>query len=332
MEEVASSPETSSGPSSIDSSSIDEPLNLVILTEDEMLYKGLVALQWPIEKLGRRSLESNIEQYHGMYGLDPSATAKLWLDLQTTKIEDALVIADATSIDKLHWALHFLYRYPTESERESIWKKSANTIRESCWFFVYKIKSLRAEKIVWPKFMESDTWVMSVDGTHLVTLEPGQSPDFPRDPSYFSFKHHTAGFNYEVGIHLFESKCIWLSGPHKAGEYNDAKIFREHGLMHRLRQKGKKAIADDGYRGFPGEISTHNSLDTDEVREFKTRARQRHEIYNGMLKQFDVLSDRFRCKNHPKDPFTVAEKLQFCFEAVNILVNYKMQTEPLFDI
>jgi hypothetical protein len=69
------------------------------------------------------------------------------------------------------------------------------------------------------------------------------------------------------------------------------------------------------------------------VKEFKTRARQRHEIYNGKLKQFGVLSERFRCKNNPKDKYTMEEKLQMCFEAVNVLVHYKMQHgEPLFDI
>ena len=88
-----------------------------------------------------------------------------------------------------------------------------------------------------------------VDGTHLVTLEPGDS-NIPKDPSYFSFKHHAAGFNYEVGICLFQNRCIWLSGPHKAGTYNDAKTFRECGLKDKLQEAGKKAIgvATEGFR------------------------------------------------------------------------------------
>ena len=106
------------------------------------------------------------------------------------------------------------------------------------------------------------------DGTHLVTLEPGDS-DVPKDPSFFSFKHHAAGFNYEVGVDLFHSRCIWLRGPFKAGAYNDAKMFREGGLMAKLRATGKKAIADEGYKGFPNQISTANSLDSDEVRPSK---------------------------------------------------------------
>ena len=190
-------------------------------------------------------------------------------------------------------------------------------------------------KIVWPgkKYRQSDDiWVASVDGTHLVVLEPGDS-DVPKDPSYFSFKHHAPGFNYEVCIALFESKCIWLSGPHKAGTYNDAKMFKECGLKDKLKRAGKKAIGDDGYKGFSNQIVTANALDSEAVREFKVRARQRHEIYNSKLKTYDILSERFRCKNNPNDKYTVSEKLQMCFEAVNVLVQYKMEMgEPLFDI
>ncbi len=103
--------------------------------------------------------------------------------------------------------------------------------------------------------------------------------------------------------------------------------------MDKLRRAGKKAIADEGYRGFPDQISLAHSLDSPEVKEFKARAWQRHEIYNSKLKVFGILSERFRCKNNANDKFTVEEKLQMAFEAVNILVQYKMEMgEPLFDI
>ena len=126
---------------------------------------------------------------------------------------------------------------------------------------------------------------------------------------------------------------MWLSGPHKAGEYNDAKIFREKGLLAKLETSKTMAIADEGYRGFPDHISRANSLDSEAVAKFKVRARQRHEIYNGKLKVFGVLGEQFRCKNNPNDKYTMAEKLQMCFEAVNVLVHYKMEWgEPLFDI
>ena len=81
------------------------------------------------------------------------------------------------------------------------------------------------------------------------------------------------------------------------------------------------------------QFSTANSHDSDAVRDFKVRSRQRHEAFNGKIKQFSVLSERFRCKNNPNDTLTAQEKFQMCFEAVVVLVQYKMDMgEPLFDI
>jgi hypothetical protein len=135
------------------------------------------------------------------------------------------------------------------------------------------------------------------------------------------------GFNYEIALSLRESKIVWLNGPYPAGTYNDIKIFRECGLKDKLEVTGKKAIADSGYQGYPQLISRYNSLDSEEVREFKTRARLRHEKFNGMCKVFECLSDRFRHKPN------MEEKLQACFESVAIIVSYKMEMgEPLFDI
>lgn len=315
---------------SSDSDEVESPKDAVILPPDEVMKWGLVLLGWKEERLEQRQLSTNIEQYVGIYGCHPCAVAQLCEDLQTTKLESARI--EKIDLDKLHWTLHFMYRYPTEIERESLWKKAANTIRLACWYYMNKIRNLKTVKIVWPKFKNSDIWIMTVDGTHLVTLEPGDS-DIPKDPSYFSFKHHAAGFNYEVGVDLFTSRCIWLRGPFKAGEYNDAKMFREGGLMAKLKKLGKKAIADEGYKGFPDQISTANSLDSQEVKEFKARARQRHEVYNGKLKAFSILSDRFRCKNNPNDEFSVESKLQMSLEAVAVLVQYKMECgEQLYDV
>ena len=324
-----------------DSTSSDNqnpPPDILIFTDDFILKSGLNLLGWTDERLAfkRRSDETNRDQYRGMFGVNPYVTARLCEDLQTSLTAEARVESKDLNLDKLHWTLYWLYRYPTETEQESIWHKCANTVRDACWFYTSKIRALKHEKIVWPgtngHWKDDDKWVMTVDGTHLRTLEPGDS-DVPKDPAYFSFKHHTAGFNYEVGIDLFESRCIWLSGPWKAGLYNDRKVFKEKGLKQKLEQSGKMAIGDDGYTGYPDLISTANSLDSKEVSEFKSRARQRHEIYNGKLKQFDILSERFRCKNNPNDEWTVAEKLQMVFEAVNVIVQYKMELgEPLFDI
>ena len=251
-----------------DLSDLDVPeAHLLILTVDEMLTKGLELLGWTQKQLEHRKNETNVELHCGTCGASPCVVVAISEDLQTTNIENARI---KVNIEKLHWSMNFMCRYHTEIENRNRWHKDPTTIRNACWICIEKISWLKLDKIKWPRlFLPDDIWIMSVDGTHLVRLEPGDS-DIPKDPAYFSFKHHTAGWNYEVGIHLFESKCIWLSGPHKAGTHNDAKVFNEKGLRKKLAHEGKKAIADHGYRGFPNEISIANSLDSEAVREFKT--------------------------------------------------------------
>jgi hypothetical protein len=61
-----------------------------------------------------------------------------------------------------------------------------------------KIRNLKKIKIVWPKFMESDIWIMTVDGTHLFTLEPGDS-DVPKDPSYYFLNIMRLGLITKLG-------------------------------------------------------------------------------------------------------------------------------------
>jgi hypothetical protein len=169
---------------------------------------------------------------------------------------------------------------------------------------------------------QATIWGLAFDGVHFHTEEKVH-PELPKDPAIFSYKHNCAGFVYEFGVSLCDSTCVWMNGPFDAGN-NDAQIFTERGLLDKLKSTKKRGIADGGYRGFSTYVSTPNSHDSDEVKIFKRRARQRNEKFNGMLKTFDCLSNRFR---HTK------EGLQSCVEAVAVITEYKMEFgEPLFDI
>ncbi|CAB9510992.1 hypothetical protein SEMRO_462_G148040.1 [Seminavis robusta] len=108
-------------------------------------------------------------------------------------------------------------------------------------------------------------------------------------------------------------------------------IFSECGLADKLRRIKKKCISDGGYRGFPDLVSTpNNAYDLPEVQKFKSRARLRHERYNGMLKTFHCLSESFR---HGKSHADSKAKLCSCLEAVAVIVQYRMEYgEPLYDI
>jgi hypothetical protein len=254
----------------------------------------------------------------------PHVLARLWEELQITPLDNARIDARTDPLDLFLLSMHFLYQYPTEIEQTNLWKKCRNTVRKWSWYYVEKVRALAVGMFGWPSdnFGEM-TWVLSVDGSQFRVEEPNH-PDVPKDPAYYSFKHHCAGFNYELGLSLTESKLIWMSGPWEAGSYNDAKIFRDKGLAFLLRKHKKMVIADNGYRGYPSLASTPNSYDSPEVAHFKSRARCRQEAFNGKMKNFECLSSRFR---HSK------EQLQSCFEAVAVIVQLKMDGgQPLYDV
>jgi hypothetical protein len=56
-----------------------------------------------------------------------------------------------------------------------------------------------------------------------------------------------------------------LSGPHKAGTFNNGKMFTEGRLKDKLERAGKKAIGNDGCKDFPNQMSIASSLDSKAV-------------------------------------------------------------------
>jgi len=282
-----------------------------IYTPDEMLVLGLRLLGWTSRQIQRVQTATNVTRFRAFFNAHPRVCAQLWEDLQTTQLQEANIIrAGRRSVKEFFMAMNFLARYPTEYQREGLWKVSRNT--------------LKAEIIQWPDDnFGSDEWVVAFDGVHFASEEKVH-PTLPKDPAIFSYKHNCAGFVYEFGVALAESKCVWINGPFDAGTYNDAKIFTEGGLLAKLKTTKKRGIADGGYKGYSKYVSTPNSHDSAEVALFKRRARQRNEKYNGVLKTFDSLSSRFR---HSK------ERLQSCVEAVAVITEYKMELgEPLYHI
>jgi hypothetical protein len=85
---------------------------------------------------------------------------------------------------------------------------------------------------------------------------------------------------------------------------------------------GKKVVADRIYRD--PVCAIRNPQDTPEVRKFKRRARARHETFNGCLKNFKVIAEKFR--HGPA-------KHKAVFEAVCVITQYELENgHPLFDI
>jgi DDE superfamily endonuclease len=162
------------------------------------------------------------------------------------------------------------------------------------------------------------SWLLSVDGTHCRIQEPRSVPD----KDWYSHKHHKPCVSYELGVHLFESRLVWMNGPFKGGE-PDLVVFRKPNGLKATIPEHSMLIGDKGYAG-ENTVSIPNRLDSQAVKLFKKRARARHESFNGRIKSFAILSERFR---HTLDNHKIV------FEAVCVICQYNMQYgQPLFDI
>jgi hypothetical protein len=295
------------------------------LTPDEFLKIGLRLVGYTKRRIRRSKKRSNVERFLGHFGSIPCICASIWEDLQTTQVEEARVPKERLNVQHFLMAMHHLKRYPTEVEREALFDISFKWGREKVWYYVEKVQALKAQKIVWPADnFGDDIWCLTVDGTHCWIQEP-QHPTWSKDSSWYSHKYNKAGVNYELGLSISENRLVWMNGPFKAGK-NDVSTFTNKGLKQKLQAigPGKKAIGDSGYTGHSQHISTPNSHDSRNVKKFKGRALLRQEKFNGMTKNFDCLSGRFR---HSADRF------ENCFEAVCVICQYQLENNrPLFDV
>ena len=129
---------------------------------------------------------------------------------------------------------------------------------------------------------------MYVDGVNCMNCER-RHPDFSRDTEQYVHKLIGCGLIYELGMHLFQGRLIWMNGPFKNGANNDKGDFVEHGLRDKLKEIGNKALGDKIYYGPPNEISTVNAFDCGTVTKFEARSQMRHEKFNGKMKEFQLM-------------------------------------------
>ncbi|CAB9525015.1 hypothetical protein SEMRO_1617_G286340.1 [Seminavis robusta] len=304
----------------------DADPHLQVLTPEEMLQHGMKLIGWNERQLRRKSKKRWRKWcilFAADFGAKPHVVCQIWEDLQTTALKEAYLHPNQRNLDQFLYALHFLKAYPTEKQRQNKWHVCDRLLRDSGWFFVERIAALKELKIVWLN-TGNDIWCGSVDGTHIKSWEPTHDK-YPKDPSAFSWKHHSAGFNCEVVLSLKESKIIWLNGPFEAGT-NDISMFTaQGGLCEKLREAEKMVIADNGYRGYDDVISRPNSIDSPEVAKFKNRARCRHEAVNGMIKHY-------KCTDSAAFQHGI-DKFALCFDAAAVITQYRMELgEPLFEV
>lgn len=304
----------------------------MIFTVDQVMRIGLDWAGFDACRRERVIRATNIKRFQSHFGCSPLVCAVIWEDLLTTEIQEAR-INPATTLDKMFLALYLLNVYTTEEKLAGCSKLCETTARKWAWFIASRIQALKAKKIVWPEHWGAvnnvhvaditvPNFLYSVDGIHCRTNEV-MHPTLAKDKQLYSHKFNQAGFAYELAISLSDNSLVWMNGPFVASKH-DVSIFRDDGGLKEKTPKGKKGIADQGYRGEKEILCTPNSRDTPALREYKTRARARHETFNGRLKNFASLDNQFR---HGM------AKHKICFEAICVIVQYQLENgAPLFDI
>ena len=107
---------------------------------------------------------------------------------------------------------------------------------------------------------------------------------------------------------------------------HDLTIFREPGGLADKIPEDKLAVVDRGYKDpTNSSVSLPNTTDPPELNSFKTRARLRHETFNGRLKKFRILDATFE--------HTPLGKQEIALQAVATLVQHQIdQGWPLYDV
>lgn len=313
----------------------------VVRTPIEMLRHGLRVVGYEDHQIDRCSWKKNLSRFRTCFVGHPRVYADLFHRLQSTAIPEAMldcsILGEEKTLDYFFMTIYFLANYPTEEQMESAmsFKPSDRTFRKHAWANIKKIYHLHKEVIVWPnswgnpdKGDKGDTrFIITVDGTHCLIWEPTLDT-FTQQRKFYSHKFKTAGLDYEVALSIFQPKCVWIKGPYPAAKH-DITIFRKHLKGKLLASRNSSgvdymAIGDRGYRGEADLITTPNSHDTEEVRDFKGRAASRQETFNSRIKNFDCMDEKFR---HG------IEKHKECFYACGVIVQLQLENGfPLFSV
>eukprot|EP00531_Pseudo-nitzschia_arenysensis_P002864 CAMPEP_0116130474 /NCGR_PEP_ID=MMETSP0329-20121206/8500_1 /TAXON_ID=697910 /ORGANISM="Pseudo-nitzschia arenysensis, Strain B593" /LENGTH=298 /DNA_ID=CAMNT_0003624857 /DNA_START=225 /DNA_END=1121 /DNA_ORIENTATION=- len=265
--------------------------------------------------IARTNRETNTDRLKDFCYAGKKTLEKLYVDIQDPALGEHQ-IRNPNPADLIH-ALYFLKKYPTAHEFSGrCGTGTEKTVLNKAWRYIHAIQALKGKKIKWI-FDENnnDYFILSVDGVHCRIHEPRTQPS----SGWYSKKFNKAGLTYELGVAIYHNKIVWINGPFPAGQ-NDIKVFRKPGGLMSKIPDDCRAIGDEGYRGEPTKVSTRNTFNSVELKEFENRVRARHETVNSRLKAFGVLNQVFRSKGRGR----MMEKHKSAFEACCVIVQYEL--------
>ena len=131
---------------------------------------------------------------------------------------------------------------------------------------------------------------MTVDGTDFHIPQKGTAT---KGKAFAS--HKLAGksaLRYELGVDILAGNLVWIQGPYPASKNTDIKIFNK--VLRNFLKPGERVKDDEGYRGHPNKIKCPgNAANPAENRGMQGRTRARHNMLNGRLNNWGILSQDF---------------------------------------
>ena len=270
------------------------------------------------------------EQFHKHFGSSPLDIAECWYDLC---VYDQSALSPKEKSDKgfkqFLAAQYWLWAKPKNAEMfASRFGMTVSYVRgKKLWLWIERIANLSKKKIVWGKSVDSketEIYAISADGVDFKLWER-KHPKYPIDTKAMSHKFNSCGAKYLIALSVFQPKCLFIEGPFRGG-MGDMDMFRDSGLMKKMKANGKVCIADRGFRSKFADESKHFALpdfmDSKPLFNFKTRVRMHQESYNRCLKHFECLSTTF---THGFVKHGIA------LRAVAVMVQYQMDNgSPIY--
>jgi len=284
-------------------------------TADQFLQLGLELMDLTVGNVLRSN--RNLERFLSIFGTPPEAMVPLWSDLQTAHIAAAHV--DCINFKNFMMTFNWLKSYKLLPEMVASFHVCEDTVRTWVWFYVKKIQALKEVKIRWDVIANSpDAIPVSDDGVHCRIGEPRKQPSTKWSSTKYGKK---AALTYEIGIAIHHNQVVLINGPYPA-PMHDMTMFNSAKGVGSLLLPGQQAVADRAYSG--PQVVVRNEFDTPVVKQFKKNVRARHETFNGRIKSFKILAERFRHE---------VGMHKAVFEACCVIVQYDMETgRPLFRV
>ena len=271
----------------------NEPLSTVFV-----LRKGLDLLGHYYDSTSRTV--TLLEDFGSLYGSHPMVLRAIWNDLLDDNIRESKLDNKDKSergFSMYMVSQYFLWTYPKNRKvlvNAFSFLSERASYGELLWRWIEKVANLKSIKIKLSNVNGDKIFIISVDAVDFQIWEK-MHPLYNKDKRMCSHKFKSAGLKYEIALSVYDSSCVWISGPFRCGKHDatifkgkedkyDLKLRRELRISPRkalqdMVPKGKLAVADAIYSSCE-RVSVPNQCDTKRLHNHKARIRCRQETYN----------------------------------------------------